>query len=313
MNSHETMTMISPLKTIYRISGLRWLRWWVVLRWRAIVVPRWRAWKELQHARELARLRSGYVFPSGMLNINDPGIFDNWGELSKGYEDENLVKGWLKNVRSYSMVTYDGLLVLSRLVRYCEENQMVGRFVETGTWRGGAFTIMAKSSQTWGDGQRQIWGFDSFEGIPEPDSNVDDVQWSVKEMKVPKDQQKGRLQSVNALVAAEDEVYKALKTVGADTTNIKLFKGWFQDTLPRISDDEIGPIALLRLDGDLYASTMICLEKFEPHVVSGGFIIIDDWGLKGCQQAVVEFYQKKYGRLPMLHFIDDVARYIQKH
>lgn len=256
--------------------------------------------------------RKDYYFPSDVTNVNDPSILDLWNLLKRGHEDEDLIKKWILKIRNFTMVTYDGLLTIAQLVRYCEQNNILGKYVETGTWKGGAFSVMAKASETWGSGNREIWGFDSFEGIPEPDLHLDDVKWAMKDMKLSKDQLTGQLRSVNGLVAAEQDVYSALQELKISLKSVKIFKGWFQNTLPKLSDEEIGPIAVLRLDGDLYASTMICLEKFEPHVVQGGFIIIDDWVLKGARQAVIDYYSKAYGRLPMLHFVDGYARYIQK-
>lgn len=297
MNNQDfKSTILKPVKGLYEAAGVKKLRWDLTLL-----------------VRDLKRRKSGYRFPSGLIHMSDQATYDHWSEIDRGHDDELQVKEWMRKLPPFTMVTYDGLLHLNRLVHYCETNNINGRFVETGTWRGGAFALMVKASQTWGDGTREFWGFDSFEGIPEPDANHDDVEWSAEAMKVPKQDQQGRLRSVNALVAGEGEVYKALKVLDTDTKTVKLFKGWFQETLPKLSNDEIGPVAMLRLDGDLYASTMVCLEKFEPLVVKGGIIIVDDWGLQGARQAVIDYYTKKYGQMPMLHFIDRLARYIQKN
>lgn len=289
-------TFLRPVKKMYEASGIKKLRWDMILL-----------------KRDLKRRPLGYRFPSGLIHMSDQATYDHWNEIDRGHDDETQVKEWMRGLPPFTMVTYDGLIYLNRLVHYCETNSIEGRFIETGTWRGGAFALMVKASQTWGDGKRKYWGFDSFEGIPEPDAQHDDVQWSVNDMKVPETDLRGRLRSVNALVAGEQEVYRALDVLKADKKNVKLFKGWFQETLPKLSNEEIGPIALLRLDGDLYASTMVCLEKFEPLVVRGGIVIIDDWGLQGAKQAVIDYYTKKYGKMPMLHFIDRLARYIQKN
>jgi hypothetical protein len=75
--------------------------------------------------------------------------------------------------------------------------------------------------------------------------------------------------------------------------NVFLVEGWFQDTLPGIQH-KIGDIALLRLDGDLYESTMVCLDNLYDNVVAGGIIIIDDYSsLTGARKAVHDFFDKK--------------------
>jgi O-methyltransferase len=86
--------------------------------------------------------------------------------------------------------------------------------------------------------------------------------------------------------------------------------GWFQETLPK-ARNLIGEISLLRLDGDLYESTLVCLRNLYPSVVRGGFVIIDDYGLKGCRMAC-EFYFEEIGINPYLHHIDAVGRYFVK-
>ncbi len=282
---------IETIKKIYSLSGAKWLR---------------------MHYAEWKQPRNTYCFPSGLIHLSDATVRDNWSTLSRGYDDEDVVKNWIDSIRRQTMVTYDGLSVLAQIVKSVEQQGISGKFIETGTWKGGAFSIMAKASQTWGTGTRKIWGFDSFEGIPEPIAELDDQEWSTSDMRVPIEEQKGRLRPVNMLVAGEEQVYKSLKMLGVDSTHIQIFKGWFQETFPKLKTEEIGKVALLRLDGDLYESTIIALEKFEPHLVSGGIVIVDDWGLKGARQAVKDYYIKTYGKMPMVHFIDGLARYIQK-
>ena len=66
-----------------------------------------------------------------------------------------------------------------------------------------------------------------------------------------------------------------------------------QDTLPRDSS-RIESIAILRLDGDWYASTKVCLDHLYDKVVSGGFVIVDDYGYyEGCKKAVDEFIEER--------------------
>ena len=251
------------------------------------------------------------VFPSGAITPNIPLIQKYWKQLNRGAEHEIEAKAWVSLIRSHSMVSYDSCLAMANIVKYCEDNRLPGRFVETGTWKGGSLAFLAKAHMVWGHKQRELWGFDSFEGIPEPHAEHDPMDWAEQEMKIKTEDCGGRLRSINALVAAEDDVYEIMERIQFPRENLKLFKGWFQDTLPRIKDEEIGDIAILRLDGDLYESTLVCLEKFEPHVINGGFVIIDDWGLAGAQKAVIEYYTKKYGKMPFVHFIDQVSRYIQ--
>jgi hypothetical protein len=65
-----------------------------------------------------------------------------------------------------------------------------------------------------------------------------------------------------------------------------MVKGWFRDTLPRLP---IERLAIMRLDGDLYESTMDALVNLYPRLSIGGYVIIDDYNLECCQQAVHDF------------------------
>jgi Macrocin-O-methyltransferase (TylF). len=68
---------------------------------------------------------------------------------------------------------------------------------------------------------------------------------------------------------------------------IVLHQGWFQDTLPEQAPDQI---ALLRLDGDLYDSTFVCLNALYPKIASGGAVTADDYILVGCRQAIIDYF-----------------------
>ena len=98
------------------------------------------------------------------------------------------------------------------------------------------------------------------------------------------------------------------KEIGYGPAFLHFHKGWFQETMPKVSP-QISLIAILRLDGDWYASTRVCLEFLYGKVVRGGFVIIDDYGAyEGCRKAVDEFRQKN-GISDYLHHIDQPGRY----
>lgn len=94
--------------------------------------------------------------------------------------------------------------------------------------------------------------------------------------------------------------------IGYDPEHLVYHKGWFQDTLPAA---DISEIAVLRLDGDWYASTKVCLEHLHDKVVSGGFVIIDDYGCyDGCRKAVDEFLLAHEYKL-FLNYVNKDCRY----
>lgn len=74
-----------------------------------------------------------------------------------------------------------------------------------------------------------------------------------------------------------------------DIRNVHLVRGWFEETLPK-TKAMIGPIALLHIDADWYASTKMCLEELYAQVVEGGIVVIDDYGTwSGCKKATDEW------------------------
>lgn len=155
---------------------------------------------------------------------------------------------------------------------------VTGCFVECGVFAGAQTAAMwYASDQSWSP--RPIHLFDSFEGIPVAGAKDGD---DIANLTGRGD----KLVSSGKSVCSVDEVKKYMGMAGVPIEWCVYHKGWFQDTLPQI---DTGPIALLRLDGDLYDSTYVCLKHAYPLVSVGGIVIIDDWPLVGCRQAVMDY------------------------
>ena len=135
---------------------------------------------------------------------------------------------------------------------------------------------------------RKIWLFDSFEGLPEP--TVEDESSVVNLIR--QDKSRSALQKGYCLGTYEQVSELLFSILGLDKENIVIVKGWFQDTLPNYKG-EIEGISFLRIDGDWYKSTKCCLENLYDDVITGGYLLIDDYHLPGCKKAVDEFLQKK--------------------
>ena len=181
------------------------------------------------------------------------------------------------------MVPYEGLSNVHELATQIEDTNILGSFVECGVWKGGCSALMAAAALKGGRG-RLTWLFDSFEGLPEP-TEMD----GAKAKKMAGNRIAGEMKPIGELVGTRENVEVIFSKFQIDKKNVRIIKGWFQDTLPEYRS-KIGSIALLRLDGDWYESTKTCLENLFDQVVPGGFIIIDDYGhWEGCQKAVDEF------------------------
>jgi hypothetical protein len=228
-----------------------------------------------------------------------------------GYDMEAEAEEQVGVVQNYTMLTYPRLVTLYQQAVYCERSGMEGSFVECGTWRGGAVGIMALANMRHGRARRHLHLFDSFEGIPEPDAAVDG-ELAVREAKAAGGAADGKLSPLPLSIGPLEANRELLEErIGYDPEFLHYHKGWFQETLPQAAG-VVGPIAILRLDGDWYASTKVCLEHLYTNVVSGGFVIIDDYGTyEGCRKAVDEFLASEQVK-PFLHHIDSTGRYLIK-
>ncbi|MZP29456.1 hypothetical protein GTO91_07025 [Heliobacterium undosum] len=209
-------------------------------------------------------------------------------------------------VRDYTMVSEERLDNVYRLTKEAERSRLPGAFVECGVWRGGCAAVMATVAKEAGNG-RVIHLFDSFEGLPEPTDLDGDLAKDYSGGR-----KTGRLETIGKCVGPLDDVRELFfERLAIDETKVRVHRGWFQETLPNLGD-EMEPIAILRLDGDWYESTMICLEHLFPRVVPGGYVIIDDYGFwEGCRLAVHEYLERQ-GLQADLIPIDDCGVYFVK-
>ncbi|MBI3515383.1 MAG: class I SAM-dependent methyltransferase, partial [Proteobacteria bacterium] len=149
-----------------------------------------------------------------------------------------------------------------------------GDLIETGVWRGGATIFMRAHLMAHGVADRTVWVADSFEGVPPP-SCAEDAGIDLSVARQP-------------ILAIDQARVRALfARYGVLDAQVRFLPGWFRDTLPAAP---IERLALLRLDGDLYESTMDALDALYDRVSPGGFIVIDDYGaVPSCRRAVEEF------------------------
>jgi hypothetical protein len=173
------------------------------------------------------------------------------------------------------------------------DTKIPGCLVECGVAAGAQLGAMQTQLLARGE-TRWIYGFDSFEGIPLA-SAEDDEQPGVPGPKpeIAYTDKRELLKSSGITVHTLEQVQARVKRwfpKAWDT--IVLVKGWFQDTLPGYVSvfKQLGGIALLRLDGDLYESTKVSLEHLFPLMTPGGILIIDDWDLTGCRRACEEYF-----------------------
>ncbi|MBV8166506.1 MAG: TylF/MycF family methyltransferase [Alphaproteobacteria bacterium] len=149
-----------------------------------------------------------------------------------------------------------------------------GDLIETGVWRGGGTIFMRGFLAAHDVTDRRVWVADSFEGLPKP-TLAEDAQSNLSKEVAP------------FLAISLDEVKALFERYGLLDDQVQFLKGWFRDTLPGAP---IERLALLRLDGDLYESTMDALVPLYDKLSPGGFVIVDDYGaLPQCKLAIDEF------------------------
>jgi O-methyltransferase len=149
-----------------------------------------------------------------------------------------------------------------------------GDLIETGVWRGGATIFMRGLLEVRGVTDRIVFAADSFEGLPPPKPDVyaadADATYHLEE----------------ELAVSLEEVKDNFRRYGLLDEQVSFLKGWFKDTLPTLGDRRF---ALARLDGDMYESTIDALTNLYPRLSRGGFLIIDDYSIDECREAVTDY------------------------
>jgi O-methyltransferase len=154
-------------------------------------------------------------------------------------------------------------------------DQVPGDIIETGVWRGGASIYARGVLQAHEVRDRAVWVADSFEGLPPPNPDKfpadAGLTWhTFDEYAIPLEEVKENFRRYDLL---DDQV--------------RFLKGWFRDTLPTVREHTW---SVIRLDGDLYESTMDGLTNLYPGLSPGGFLIVDDYmSMPYCRQAVDDF------------------------
>jgi O-methyltransferase len=166
-----------------------------------------------------------------------------------------------------------------------------GDLVETGVWRGGSCILMRGILKAYGVTDRTVWLCDSFEGLPKS-THKEDLHWDFEQYR--------------ELAVSIDQVKDNFRKYELLDDQVKFVKGWFKDSLPGAP---IGPISLLRLDGDLYESTWDAIDALYPKLSVGGYILIDDYAsIDSCEKAVTD-YRNKHGITEVIHKVDQSGVY----
>ena len=181
------------------------------------------------------------------------------------------------------------------LVNSTLERRISGDIVETGVWRGGVVILIqgilvANKMENF----KKVYVCDSFEGLPKQEHTLDKL---------------AGMDNSHYLKVSLENVRNNFIKYDLLRENVIFVKGWFKDTLPRL---EVDQICILRIDADFYDSTMEVLKNLYHKVTPGGFIIVDDYSIDGCRNAVDDFRKLNQINNP-IQVIDWTGIFWQKH
>lgn len=196
-------------------------------------------------------------------------------------------------------VTAHTMIGMKRLdnLQFCVEDTLArgvpGDFIETGVWRGGSVIFMRAILKALGVTDRRVWVADSFEGLPPPDPD-----------KYPADRGDPHY-LIDMLRVSLEQVKANFESYGLLDEQVVFLRGWFKDTLPGAP---IRQLAVMRLDGDMYESTIDAFNALYPRLSAGGYVIVDDYCIPSCRKAVEDFRQR-HGIADPIQDIDGTGVY----
>lgn len=199
---------------------------------------------------------------------------------------EDLHKDIWAKVSGNTMTSKDRIFGLIEAVKYISKNKIEGSIVECGVWRGGSMMAVAETLKHTGDTGRELYLFDTFEGMSEP--TVDDADYKDESAQSRLDKEdKNKKASHTWAYSTLETVQAGMANTSYNNSKIHYIKGKVEDTIPGTLPEKI---ALLRLDTDWYESTRHELNHLFPRLVKGGVLIIDDYGYwKGARKAMDEY------------------------
>jgi O-methyltransferase len=205
-----------------------------------------------------------------------------------------------RRVAPFTMTSPERIQALVDSVRHLERHQVAGAFVECGVWRGGS--MMAAALALHGGTDRELFLFDTYEGMPAPgEFDIDHTGVSAAEQFAADTSRTGHISAVAHLA----DVRRNMASTRYPESRVHYAVGDVEDTIPAMAPERI---ALLRLDTDWYASTRHELQHLFPRIVSGGVLIVDDYGHWGGARKAVDEYLDSTGVRLLLCRIDYTGR-----
>ncbi|MGL4490663.1 MAG: TylF/MycF/NovP-related O-methyltransferase [Rhizobiaceae bacterium] len=243
---------------------------------------------------ELPRLRSRQK----ILKLLDKLASLFGGRIALPYEagEQDRLEGKIWPSQAQTMIGNYRLANVRLAVETIIRENIPGDLIETGVWRGGTCIYMRGILKAFGEQTRKVLVADSFAGLPKPDA-----------AKYPADAGDKHFEFTN-LAISRQSVADNFRKYDLLDDQVEFVEGFFEHTLHLLKNEAY---SVIRLDGDMYSSTIQALEVLYPKLSVGGFCIIDDYGLAGCQKAVDD-YRTKHGIKDEMIKVDWTGLYWRK-
>ena len=201
--------------------------------------------------------------------------------------------------RKFTITSLERMYAMWQAVRYVSQRGLTGDIVECGTWMGGNGMLAALALSDLKDCARRIWLYDTFDGMTRP--SAEDVRHDGQAAAPLWEERRAGEDVSNWWRARYDMVQDNVISTDYPPDKLMLVKGRVEDTIPcRVPDR----IAVLRLDTDWYTSTRHEMTHLFPRLVSGGILIVDDYGWWQGSRRAVDEYLKEHGIHLLLDRID---------
>ncbi len=198
---------------------------------------------------------------------------------------------------AHALTVMSGVDNLQKCIEAVLNDGIPGDLMECGVWKGGLCVFMRGVLKAW-SAERKVWVADSFKGLPETETCLKDAIW--QEL----------LRPINCLSVSLEEVKDIFQRYDLFDEQVKFLPGWFDETIPTAP---IERLAVLRLDGDYYDSTKVCLEYLYPKLSAGGFLILDNYGIPIGERNAVDEYREKHGITDKLIQVNSQEYYWRKN
>jgi O-methyltransferase len=231
-----------------------------------------------------------FIFPDSRLDYDIASY--------KSFDPQARIQGSDWPTEAETMIGVRRLNNIQELAISVLRDKVPGDFVEAGVWRGGAAIFMKAILSAFEDQDRLVWVADSFEGLPSANPEAFPADMG---------DQHSKLKPYLGIPC--DVVRANFRRYGLLDERVRFLEGYFKDTLHGSPVDQI---AILRVDGDMYESTIQTLQALYPRVSSGGYVIVDDFGaLPGCKKAVLDYRSEEKINNPIVE-IDWTGIYWQR-